>query len=102
MGFLENAEVAFGLPSLTHQNALRRVAWAIAKIAAYILDEDILVPNHADRVAWAKAAQRDPMAEATKFIGTVLLNPTIQTDPVGASDADYEYVVNVSINDFAT
>lgn len=86
----------------TTLNQKMRVAVIIA--ADTIRTEADTVPNHDNRLIWAKAVYADPVREAQRMLWSVLAqNKTATLSAItGASDAVVQTNVDNSVNMFAT
>lgn len=84
-----------------NQDLKKRVVVSITIAARNVLAEDSQTANHENRLAWAKRAITSPETEADRMIWAVLANPTIQSDPVNASDGDFQFEINSQVNNFA-
>lgn len=82
---------------------LPRIATAIGVAADTIVKELNTIPNHTNRVIWAKKAFSNPMAEARKFQMAVLsANAGLTVTAItGAGDAAIQNNVNAVIDTFA-
>lgn len=78
---------------------------SILKLAAYILNEDPGIANHANRVTWAKWIQASSRAEieshAEKFLMVAATNGTLATESPNFTDATVDYVVGTHVNNLA-
>lgn len=85
----------------TTLNQKMRVAVVVA--AETIRAELDTVPNHANRLLWAKAVYADPVREAQRMIWSVLAQNKAATLAAitGASDATVQANVDNSVNLFA-
>jgi hypothetical protein len=84
-----------------NSNLRNRVTVAIAKASQDILAEAGTVPNHAERLTWAKTVMHDPADEATKMMWGVLGNATIRAKGETATDAEVQAAVDAILNVFA-
>jgi len=80
---------------------LAKTAGAVAKRASAVLAEPESTMNRAKRLAWAKRALLDPVAEAKRMLWAVLGNATVQTQGAAVADNDLEWVVGQLIDVFA-
>ena len=74
-----------------------QVVVAIYRAAVDIINESPETEDHESRLKWAKKVirqNRDPRAEAEKWIWAVLENAVIQAAPAEAVDGDVQFVVN--------
>jgi hypothetical protein len=78
-----------------------RVASAVAKAAYDILNESVDIPNHSERVAWAKTAMKDAALVAEQMMWTIVQNATIQSEGTNSTDNDIQFVVNSNVDYFA-
>lgn len=80
----------------------KRVSAACFIAARDILVEDAGTANHANRIIWATAAQKNCKAMGGVMVVDVLKNGTIAADVAGASDNDIQFVVNSLVDTYAT
>jgi hypothetical protein len=81
---------------------LAKTAGAVAKRANAVLTEPENSPGRGKRIAWAKRALVDPVAEAKRMLWAVLGNATVQANGAAVADNDLEWVVGQLIDVFAT
>lgn len=86
----------------TSADLKKRVYVAVAKKAQYILIEPTGTTNHVNRVQWAKEALSDPGTKADQMLWCIVGDATIQSHGEASTDAEIQYVVDVSIDIFAT
>lgn len=80
----------------------KRTVAAVAKVAMYIITtEDPGTANHTERVTWAMDAISNTPQASERMMWAIAQNATINADPAAATDADIEYVVNVSVDSIA-
>ena len=76
----------------------KRIRFALLKAAFDIINEDNAVPDHDERLAWARSVLDN---KASIDLGHValgaVLNPTIGAAGAGATDADIQFQVNSMI-----
>jgi L-ribulose-5-phosphate 3-epimerase UlaE len=92
------------LYELTGNIQLReRLAVACVVAADQIRLEVDTVPNHVNRLAWAKRAFENPLNEATRMLPAILAQNRAATAAqiIGATDVDLQTAVNAAINIFA-
>jgi len=75
---------------------------AISKAAYDIINESISIPNHSQRLLWAKDALVEAEGAAERMLWAIVQNPTIQTNGNDSTDSDIQYVVNSFVDLFAT
>lgn len=88
------------LQTVLNEPALRdKIRSAVVKTAVAIKNESDATPNHAERVAWAKAALQDPngMAErVTRYV--VAANAALELAAItGLSDTDIQAHTDASV-----
>lgn len=83
---------------------LRKIRVACIVAAEKVRTEAVDVPNHANRLVWAKAVFQDPTAEATRMTWAVLAQNRAFTlaQITGADDATVQSAVDAAVNVFAT
>lgn len=75
----------------------KRVESAILKASYDVINEGSGTANHAARLAWANSVRLSPAelaASMTQGVMACLDNPTIQQDPLNATDNDIQFVIN--------
>jgi len=93
------------LYSLWHESSLKnRVTVAAIVAAETIQGEDPAIPNHANRLIWAKATLENPMSVADAVFRLVLAaNKDATTEAIlKASDASIQSAVDTAVDMFAT
>ena len=77
------------------QNAdfIKRLTHAVAKFAAYILDEPEATPNHKARAKWAASAILNPTGVATAIAPAVTLDANVSYGLENTLDADVQTAV---------
>jgi hypothetical protein len=89
-----------------HQAFQARVCYCITKAAVAVMAEDAQTPNHAERVAYAKAVLSGA-ASVAEYSRAVVTNSTLTANGVddpalfGISDGDLEFTVNSMFNAMA-
>ena len=80
----------------------KRVAVACVVAADTIRLEDPATAQHAERLAWAAAVLREPMAEAARMVwGVVAQNKSATAGQItGATDAQIQTAVDSCVNLF--
>ena len=74
-----------------------RVAMSLVGTASYTKNEDAGVPDHEQRILYAKSILNDPMSFVKDYIYLVASNPVIAAaGPVFSADSDIEYVIAVN------
>lgn len=89
------------IASNTTGDALRkRVRVAVIVAADIVRGELVTVPNHANRMAWAKTVLQNPDQEATRMLWAVLAQnrAATQAQIVAADDATVQGAVNLAID----
>lgn len=84
-------------------NLLNKVRVATIVAATLIVQEETTVPNHDNRLIWAKSVFRDPIEAGLQMMWPVLaLNRTATTAVIlAADDATVQNAVNSAVNVFA-
>ena len=92
------------LHGLAGQNILNdRIAVAVIIAADTVLNESDAVPNHANRLVWAKSAFNSPQDQAKPFLNALLAsNNTATVGAItGASDEAIQAKVDAAVDLFA-
>ncbi len=89
------AETANLVNSSTFRDA---VTVAVAKYAAYILNEGAGVAYHNQRVQWAKPAYQNPGGVAGGLLAAIALDSNIQSNMPTPSDAQIQAATEVAVN----
>jgi hypothetical protein len=71
----------------------KRIGFAVAKFAKYILDEGEAAPNHRVRSRWATNAVMNSTGIAQQIAATVTLDPNVDTNLGAVSDNDLQAAV---------
>ncbi len=74
-------------------NFVKRITYAVAKFASYILDESEAAPNHKIRARWAQSAILNPAGVAAAIAPAVCLDATVVADLVDVTDAQLQTAV---------
>ncbi len=78
-----------------------RTQIAVAKFAAYKMDEDPATAGHALAVKWAQNAIANPGSIATGILPAIVLDPACQAKaatPADITDAEIQGAVEAAIN----
>lgn len=82
-----------------------KVIFSILRMAEEIRTEDVVVPNHANRLVWAKEAYADPAAKAEQMWGALLgANSAVGISVAaitGAADTAIDSAVSNAVDIFA-
>lgn len=86
-----------------HSDLQDKVAVACIIAAETIQDEDVGVPNHDNRMIWAKAAFDNPIGTAKGMLWALLAANKAQAVGAitGAADATIQTAVDAAVNVFA-
>jgi hypothetical protein len=95
--------------AVTDQTVITQIAGALMTAASQIFNEGARVPDHANRLAYARYVFQAPLQAAAFMPPGIFSNPTIAGEAggtVGASgtpfpDNDVQFVVNSIINIYA-
>lgn len=87
-----------------NSDLMNRISVANIVAAEVIRKETTSVPNHANRLIWAKAVFENPTIEAKRMLWAVLAANKDNTvaQITGASDVEIQTAVDTAIDIFAT